>query len=102
MNDATTIMSEESSLTICLITPLQAQLIQDTKDSIGVSSIVQEIKQAINGDLSKRYISDQERNTLFTTFALDLQFKGLAFLSEEEQVEAEATSLEVISPFYFM
>lgn len=40
MNDATILMSEESSHTICLFAPLQAQLIQDTKDSIGESSMV--------------------------------------------------------------
>lgn len=42
MNDATILMSKESSPTICLIAPLQAQLIQDTKDSIGESSMVRE------------------------------------------------------------
>jgi len=101
MNDATTLMSEESSPTICLIAPLQAQLIQDTKDSIGESTVVREIKQE-----SKTYKSEQERNTLFTASALDPRFKSLPFLSEEERGEvygrviAEAASLEVILLFY--
>lgn len=69
------------------MSPLHAQLIQDTKDSIGESSLVQEIKQAINKDLSKRFTSEQERNTLCTASVLDPRFKGLPFLSEEQRAE---------------
>lgn len=67
IKDVTTLMSEESSPTVSLIAPLHAQLIQDTKDSIGESALVREIKQAINGNLSKRYASEVERNTLLST-----------------------------------
>ncbi|XP_065096446.2 E3 SUMO-protein ligase ZBED1-like [Paramisgurnus dabryanus] len=98
MKDATVLMSEESSPSICLIAPLQAQLIQDSSGE-SESSMVREIKHAISGDLSKRYKSEQERNTLLTASALDPRFKGLPFLSVEERemygrLIAEAASLE--------
>lgn len=87
MKDVTTLLLEESSSTVCLIAPLQAQFIQNTKNSMGDSSVVPEIKQVISADLSKRYISEQERNMLFVASALDPLFKGLPFLSEVERVE---------------
>ena len=101
MKDATTLISEESSPTACLIAPLQAQLCQETISNIAESSIIREIKQAINEDLRKRYNSDLERSTLRSASALDPRFKGLPFLSNEDieetfgRVVAEAASLEV-------
>ena len=62
MKDVTTLVSEESSPTVCLIAPLHAQLIQNTKDSTGESLMVQEIRQAINRDLSKRYTSEEKQS----------------------------------------
>ncbi|KAK0145706.1 Zinc finger BED domain-containing protein 1 [Merluccius polli] len=102
MKDATTLISEESSPTACLIAPLQAQLCQETRiiDDSRESSIIREIKQAINEDLRKRYNSDLERSTLRSASALDPRFKGLPFLSNEDieetfgRVVAEAASLE--------
>ena len=99
--DATTLISEESSPTVCLIAPLQAQLCQETTGNIAESSITRDIKKAINEDLSKRYTSDLERRTLRSASALDPRFKGLPFLSEDDVAEtfgrvvAEAASLEV-------
>ncbi|CAM4549425.1 unnamed protein product [Leuciscus chuanchicus] len=94
MNDATILMSEESSPTICLIAPLQAQLIQDTKDSIGESSM---IKQAISGDLSKRY-KGRKRETLFSQLLLLKRgemygrvIAEAASLEQEVRVEEEET-----------
>ena len=101
MKDATTLISEESSPTVCLIAPLQAQLCQETTGNIAESSITRDIKKAINEDLSKRYTSDLERRTLRSASALDPRFKGLPFLSEDDVAEtfgrvvAEAASLEV-------
>ena len=101
MKDVTTLISEESSPTVCLIAPLQAQLCQETTGNIAESSIIRDIKKAINEDLSKRYTSDLERRTLRSASALDPRFKGLPFLSEEDIVDtfgrvvAEAASLEV-------
>ena len=101
MKGATTLISEESSLTVCLIAPLQAQLCQEKMDNTVESSITREIKKAINEDLSKRYTSDLERRTLRSASTLDPRFKGLPFLSEEDKVKtfrrvaAEAESLEV-------
>lgn len=57
--------------------------------------MIREIKQAINGDLSKRYTSEQERNTLHTASALDPHFKGLPFLSEEEREETYVIQLTI-------
>ncbi|XP_039654831.1 E3 SUMO-protein ligase ZBED1-like [Perca fluviatilis] len=100
MKDATTLISEENSPTVCLIAPLQAQLCQETTGNITESSIILELKQVINEDLSKRYTSDLERSTLRSASALDPRFKGLPFLSEEDieetcgRVVAEAASLE--------
>ncbi|KAJ8289366.1 hypothetical protein GJAV_G00000470 [Gymnothorax javanicus] len=87
MKDATSAMSEESSPTISLVAPLQAKLLDETKDSTGVSTLVKEIKQAIHEDLGKKYSSEQEKQILHTAAAFDPRFKGLPFLSEEERKE---------------
>lgn len=107
VKDATSVMSEESSPTVSLIAPLQAKLLDETKDSPGprrVSTLVKEEKQAIQEDLSKRYSSDQEKQILHTAAALDPPFKGLPFLSEESygRVAEAAAQLEVILLFYFL
>ncbi|KAJ8333936.1 hypothetical protein SKAU_G00412550 [Synaphobranchus kaupii] len=54
MKDATTLMSEESNPTVCLIAPLNAQLLQNMSDTIGDSPMIHEIKHAIKADLLKR------------------------------------------------
>lgn len=101
MKDATTLISEESSPTVCLISPLQAKLCQEMTDNIAESSVIHKIKKAINEDLSKRGTSNIEKGTLRSASALDLRFKGLPVLSEEDIVEtigrvfAEMASLEV-------
>ncbi|XP_049918265.1 E3 SUMO-protein ligase ZBED1-like [Epinephelus moara] len=97
MKDATSVMSEESSPTISLVAPLQAKLLDETKDSTGVSTQVKEIKQAIHEDLGKRYRSEQEKQILHTAAALDPRFKGLPFLSEEEREEAYGRVAEAAS-----
>lgn len=110
MKDATSVMSEESSPTVSLIAPMQAKLLDETTDISGpgrVSTLVKEIKQAIQEDLSKRYSSDKEKQILRTAAALDPRFKGLPFLLEEEREETysrvaeAATQLEVNPRFYF-
>uniref|UniRef100_A0A673J6Y6 BED-type domain-containing protein n=1 Tax=Sinocyclocheilus rhinocerous TaxID=307959 RepID=A0A673J6Y6_9TELE len=101
LKDATTLMSEEGSPTVSLIAPLHSQLIQDTKMTVGDSPVTREIKQAVNTDLTKRYNSEQEKNTLHLASALDPRFKRLPFLTEEDRKEifrrvtAEAAALEV-------
>lgn len=101
MKDATTLISQEKTPTVCLIAPVHAKLIQNTRPCAEDSPLVREIKQAISEDLSKRYSIEQERNTLHTASALDPRFKALAFLSEKERedtygrVIAEAAALEV-------
>ncbi len=82
MKDATALMLEESSPTISLIAPLHAKLLDDTKDSTGGPAVVKEIKQVIHSDLSKRYMSELEKNTHSTAAALDPRFKGRHFISE--------------------
>ncbi|XP_016418009.1 zinc finger BED domain-containing protein 1-like [Sinocyclocheilus rhinocerous] len=100
LKDATTLMSEEGSPTVSLIAPLHSQLIQDTKMTVGDSPVTREIKQAVNTDLTKRYNSEQEKNTLHLASALDPRFKRLPFLTEEDRKEifrrvtAEAAALE--------
>lgn len=107
MKDATTVISKESSPTVCLITPLHAQLCQDMKGNTE-SLATHKIKQAINDDLSKRYNSDLEKSTLRSASAPDPRFRGQPFISEEDIVEtferviAEAASLEVNLPFHCM
>lgn len=98
--------STERSPTISLIAPLQAKLLNETKDSPRVSPLIREIKRAIHEDLSKRYSSEQEKQTLQKAAAFDPRFKSLPFLSEEDRegtydrltVEA-AAQLEVILQF---
>ncbi len=60
MKDATTLMSEENNPTVCLIAPLNAQLIQNMADSIGESQMIREIEEDIKGDLNKSYTSEEE------------------------------------------
>uniref|UniRef100_A0A671PSY3 BED-type domain-containing protein n=1 Tax=Sinocyclocheilus anshuiensis TaxID=1608454 RepID=A0A671PSY3_9TELE len=101
LKDATTLMSKEGSPTVSLIAPLHSQLIQDTKMTVGDSPVTREIKQAVNTDLTKRYNSEQEKNTLHLASALDPRFKRLPFLTKEDRTEifsgvtAEAAALEV-------
>ncbi|CAL8383479.1 unnamed protein product [Arctogadus glacialis] len=87
MKDATTLISEESSPTVCLIAPLQAQLCKETTGNIAESSITRDIKKAINEDLSKRYTSDLERRTLRSASALDPRFKQQVRVEEHEVTE---------------
>lgn len=53
LKEVTTLMTEETNLTVCLIAPLYCHLIQDTKESIGESSMVRETEQAINRDSAR-------------------------------------------------
>lgn len=78
---------------MCLIAPVHAKLIQNTRPSADESPLVREIKQAISEDLSKCYNSEQERNTIHTAAALDLCFKALPFLSEEREEAYERLRL---------
>lgn len=108
MKDATTLMSQKKNPTVSLIAPVHAKLIQNTKPSAEDLPLVWDVKKAINEDLSKRYTTEQEINTLHTASALDPRFKALPFLSEEEREEtyrrvvAETASLEVILLFNFL
>ncbi|XP_053569453.1 E3 SUMO-protein ligase ZBED1-like isoform X2 [Bombina bombina] len=102
MKDATTLMSEERNPTVSLIAPLNAQLLQNTTDTMGDTPMIHEIKNAIKTDLLKRYSSEAEKKILYTASALDPRFKGLPFiLTEEERLEIyrgvteEAASLEI-------
>lgn len=90
-----------------MIAPLQAKLLDETKDSLGESS-PKAIKQTIHGDLSEPYTSEPEKNILLKA-ALDPWFKCLLFLSEHEseetygRVTAEAAALpELIQPIYLV
>ncbi|KAF3837927.1 hypothetical protein F7725_009695 [Dissostichus mawsoni] len=100
MKDATTLMSEESNPTVSLIAPINAQLFQDMTGTIGDSTMIHAIKNAIKTDLLKRYNSEAEKKILHTASALDPRFKGLPFLTVEERLEVyrgvtpEAASLE--------
>ena len=64
MKDATLLMSEESNPTVCLIAPLNAQLLQNMTDTIGDSPLVHDVKNAIKTDLLKRYSSEAEKMIL--------------------------------------
>ncbi|KAK7878079.1 hypothetical protein WMY93_031275 [Mugilogobius chulae] len=59
MRDATHIMSEESTPTLSVVAPLNAQMLNDTLPDCSDSPVIHEIKQAINRDLSKRYTKEQ-------------------------------------------
>ncbi|KAM3861959.1 E3 SUMO-protein ligase ZBED1-like [Diretmus argenteus] len=100
MMKITKLMSEEKKPTISMIAPLHAQLIRDTANGSGQSSLAREMHEAIHADMIKRYTTPTEKNTLRTASALDPRSKGLDFLSQEEiedtygRVIAEAASLE--------
>ncbi|KAM3861926.1 tubulin alpha chain-like [Diretmus argenteus] len=66
MKDITTLMSEESTPTVSLIAPLHTQLLQDTKNIIGESPMVQEIKKTLNEDLSKRILQPYSSHLHFS------------------------------------
>nr|XP_054590993.1 E3 SUMO-protein ligase ZBED1-like [Nothobranchius furzeri] len=97
MKDVTTLMSEEKNPTVCLISPLYAQLLQDMSDTTGDSPVIREIKNAIKTDLLKRYNSEEEKKLLYTASALYTRFKGLPFLTADERLRSvvtEAAALE--------
>ncbi|CAM4377273.1 unnamed protein product [Leuciscus chuanchicus] len=91
MKDATTLMSEERNMTVSLIAPLNAQLLQNMSDTNGDSHMIHEIKNAIRTDLLKRYNSESQKKILHTASALDPRFKGMPFHTEEERSENEGT-----------
>lgn len=70
---ATKIMSDEKDRTLFVIGPLQAQLLQDTRENIGDSPFVRHVKAAIHQDLDKRYTTELEKATLNMASALDIQ-----------------------------
>ncbi|XP_034005421.1 zinc transporter ZIP1-like [Trematomus bernacchii] len=90
-------MSEEKTLTLSLVAPLLAQLLQDTQDKVGDPALVRDIKRSISQDLKKRYASPVEKNTLYTSSALDPRFKTLPFQERQEtyaRVVTEAITLQ--------
>lgn len=99
---ATCVMSDENNPTLSVIAPLHAQLLHDTQKNLEDPLFVRELKYAIHQDLSKRYASDLEKNTLNLASAVDPRFKALPFLFDEEKnetfakmvTEAAATMLE--------
>ncbi|XP_030256575.1 uncharacterized protein LOC115571350 [Sparus aurata] len=86
--------------TVRLIAPVHTKLLQNTEPNTKDSPLVRDIKKAVHDDLSSRYTSEAEKSLLYTASALDLRFKTLPFLTEEEReqtygkVIAEAASLE--------
>ncbi|XP_048017725.1 E3 SUMO-protein ligase ZBED1-like [Megalobrama amblycephala] len=77
---ATKSMCEEKSPTVSIIAPLHAQLLSDTLSTIEDAPLVKDIKCAIHGDLSKRYMSAEEKNFLYVASALDPRFNTLRAL----------------------
>lgn len=75
---ATCVMSDETHATISVIAPLHAQLLRATKETLGDSPFVRELKEAIHQDLLKRYTSEVEKATLNLASALDPRFKSAA------------------------
>ncbi|KAM3876933.1 E3 SUMO-protein ligase ZBED1-like [Diretmus argenteus] len=100
MKDMTTLMSEEKNPTVCLIAPLEAQLLQDMAETIGDTPMIREMKLVIHTDLLERYTTVAEKKILYAASSLDPRFKGLPFLTEEERLEVyrgvtdEAVSLK--------
>ncbi|XP_044031688.1 uncharacterized protein LOC122866294 [Siniperca chuatsi] len=76
---ATKSMCEEKSPTVSIIAPLHAQLLSNTLSTIEDAPLVKDIKCAIHGDLSKRYMSAEEKNFLYVASALDPRFKSMLF-----------------------
>lgn len=75
---------------VSIIAPLHAQLLSDTLSTIEDAPLVKDIKCAIHGDLSKRYMSAEEKNFLYVASALDPRFKSMFFLSPSEVQETYA------------
>lgn len=75
IKEATNIMSEDSTPTLSIITPLYAQLLHDTEAGFcgNDAPITQENKQAIHENLAKRYTSVAEKNILLTASTPDLK-----------------------------
>ena len=83
MKFATVVMEEEKTPILLAVAPVHAHLIQELQESPGDSNMIKEIKTAICQDLKKRYL-DEHRETLHVCAALDLWFKTLLFLTEDE------------------
>lgn len=78
---ATKSMCEGKSPTVSIITPLHAQLLSDTLSTIKDAPLIKDIKCAIHEDLSKRYMSAEEKNFLYVASAMDPRFKSMLFLA---------------------
>ncbi|XP_078022888.1 E3 SUMO-protein ligase ZBED1-like [Epinephelus lanceolatus] len=81
-----------SNPTVSVIVPLHAQ------ETLGDSPFVRDLKEAVHQDLSKRYTSEVEKVTLYLASALDLRFKVLPFLPEEEKQETFARLVAEAAP----
>ncbi|XP_061878005.1 E3 SUMO-protein ligase ZBED1-like [Entelurus aequoreus] len=87
LKDATKIMSEDSSPTLSVIAPLNAQLLHDTEGDLADPPLVRDIKRAVHDDLATRYSSEKTQNLLHIASALDPRFKALPFLAGDEQLD---------------
>ena len=68
-------MCKEKSPTVSIIAPLHGQLLSDTLSIIEDTPLIKEVKRAIHEDLSKCYMSAEEKNFLYVASALDPTFK---------------------------
>lgn len=55
MKTATLVMSEKSSSTLLVIVPLHSQLLEDMSHSSGDSTVVKDLRSAVQDDLRFRY-----------------------------------------------
>ena len=87
---ATKSMCEEKSATVSIIAPLLTQLLSDTASSGVDPPVVRGLKNAIHGDLAKRYTSARDKSFLHVASALDPRFKDMPFLPPREVEETYA------------
>ena len=86
--EATVIMSSETAVTSSLILPTMVKLQRLIEVGQEDSPLIKKVKLELAKNLSKRYTHDADKETTLIACMVDPRFKKLAFLSEEERLDA--------------
>lgn len=87
LKTVTTLMSSEQQPTVSMIMPLQHTILTSMKHSDTDSTIVKDVKSAIEANFEERYSDPRLQQFLNESTALDPRFKTLPHLDDKSQNE---------------